>query len=399
MERAAACAPDAGKDARMTATLAVEPRRPEGTGTSPPREMPVLFHLMDVSRPQSNTTLAAAPRGSAPSSVISEPESGLDQIPATTTPFSSPAASGPLVAAESPEKPEAAEVAPSNLSIPPVESKPTTPAAEAANTIAEPSKPSPAQAPSPRSKAEERRKAKSSARGDWFTRQGKYIAIGFMLALAATIYVARSGKQATKPAAAKNTQAHPGEAVNQVAASSARPATVVGEAKPATKTGSGGTSEASPARLAEAPKPEAAPQVDLHPPTIPQLASEPPEGQRRADEGLFPWATREDERIATRPDPPQPSDPQIAPSNQPFNGPPTGPPPTAAPDGGSQPEQPYYPTTGYQGQYHPAVAPPPQISPPGPELGPPAGGPPPQYTPQDNSARGYRYERTGSGLY
>jgi hypothetical protein len=481
----------------MTATLSVEPRRSQAS-LKAGRELPVLFHLIDVSRPRALArTLSSAdddaPVEESPAHVGQAqpalPQARVEQAPAPASPLPppvvEPAVELPIAPPVSQAMPEikplimsdaAVPAAASEASLPstddlfeqaPVEEADTAAAAHAAEAEL-PAGPPTQVAPAQVTPATPAKTTNSSA---WFAVHGKYIAITFVIALIGTIYFARTSRRGGPPVADHN-HAHPGEASLQVATVASSQATVVGEAKPddAESAGVASAPEVSPAQLA-VPQP----QTDLHPPTIPQLespklAEDGPAAP--ADPSLFPWA-REDERVAARPEAPASSgtqagtpapeasspDPSIAPQY------PTTPNPGLTPEqshpapqstqypstqypsaqypstqysADQSPAAPYpttqypttqYPTTQYPTTQSPAAQYPPAAGanapaypstntpqqytfPPapgagasapagptlnGPALTPPAGGS--QYIPQDNSARGSRYERTGSGLY
>jgi hypothetical protein len=231
-----------------------------------------------------------------------------------------------------------------------------------------------------------------------------------LIGLLGTIYLARNNQRPV-PVSADHKHSHPGEAGHPAAAADSSDATVVAEAQTPHADAKSGTlaDEKSPAQLAVAPEP----QTNLHPPTIPQLAeknaagSAAKIGETAADATLFPWV-KPDERVASRPE-----------SSPPAAAPPAGAPPhTAVPEtvpslGPQYPvttPAPQYPTTQYpttntptQYPFEPAKQAAPAYGPAsgpvnGPALAPPTGNGPQAYPP-DNSARGSRYERTGSGLY
>jgi hypothetical protein len=252
----------------------------------------------------------------------------------------------------------------------------------------------------------ERRPAQAGSRqrNDWFSNQGKFIAIGFVLALIGTIYVARSNR-GSGPATAIQPTVHPGEAGQQLAAGDSKAATVVGKNKNASPVDATADSaaETSPAELAEATTAEKPPATDLHPPTIPQLVREPANSSQPDNGALFPWSEQPVERLATRPiEPPAttspPAQPQypITPANAPLS---QSYPVTSAanPSFAPGPQVPAPAAPDYRSPYIPA---PPAGQPPmsGQSFA-PSGGAASPYMPSDNTARGYRYERTGSGPY
>lgn len=403
----------------MPATQSVEPRRtsPPSAGTN--RELPVLFHLMDVSRLKSPPAAASMPPlesypdlkfAEAPlETAIAAPE----PLPAANTTLPTPAIEAP-----------ACEVPGASVASEPVSETKETTAAEftsvpTANpdqdTTAQPSVSEGAEravtatepVATPRKETERRpARAKAPRGNEWFANQGRYIAIGFVLALIGTIFFARSNRGTTSTAAVQP-HAHPGEAGQQVSASESKPATIVGDSpeKSASETNAATPADASPAKLADAAAGEKAPQAELHPPTIPQLVREPVPSNQPDNKALFPWTEQPADRLSMRPD---------APTATPVTAPPTQYPVTAA----SAPLAPSYPTTAtpnsnlgappqqqpvaqpdYRSPYMPATpanSPPPTSNQ---SFVPPTGGPGSAYLPSENTARGYRYERTGSGPY
>jgi hypothetical protein len=205
-----------------------------------------------------------------------------------------------------------------------------------------------------RERAEERkRKRQTAAKDDWFASHGKYIAIGFVVALLATIYAARSQRKSAPPDVAK-----PHAQENESHASPIRTASAEKPAQDKTRPAVAITS-VSPTK----PSPGES-QTALHPPTIPQLATQTEPGA--ASDGLFPWAKREEERVASRTaDAVSPTVSDAAAS-------------TAA---AVQPAgQPSYPSTPYPGDYRQAA-------------------PSQPLYPTTNSPSGYRHERSGSGFH
>ena len=351
-----------GKDSPMTATAEMPP---PASGQN--REFPVLFHLIDVSLPTGE-------REREPS----EPPPRKYELPiwdaALVSSTCGEEAPKTLAAADAselkdvaPEAPTAADVDETPLAAdsPPVPEPPRIKQPAELNAGTEPV--------TPADRKQSRHREQTPTKSDWFTSQGKYIALCFVLALLGTIYVARTGRsrpQATQPTV---THAHPGDAGLATAKpEAAKPeivveATVASEDKASSPAG-GVTSSPNPA--AEQPAVEVA-GVDLHPPTPPQLVQEAPEQTAKDQDSLFPWASRTEERVATRPEPPS----AAASYEQPV------------------PPQPQYPVTNYRGAYAPAEPHIPHNG--GPALNAP-GGPP---TTPSNPPTGYRYERTGSGLY
>ena len=405
----------------MSATLSAEPRRtsPPSAGTN--RELPVLFHLMDVSRLKSpppapvhappseshaQAEILEAPKDSA--IVTPEPLSAAE-LTSSSAVFDSPAYAvhkAPEASLPTPEAVEtsAAEVTPTPAS--PSVAEPGTSVETTASETTEKELIAAKPAATPRKETERRQsKAKAQRGNEWFANQGRYIAIGFVLALIGTIFIARSNR-GTSPTAAVQPHADPGEAGQQVAASETKPATIVGESqeKQTTETTKSKTAETSPADLADATAAEKAPQADLHPPTIPQLVREPAPSNQPDNNALFPWTEQPTDRLATRQDAPV-ATPAAAPTQYPVtaaSGPPSPSyPVTATPNSSFAAPLPQQPVAqpDYRSPYIPAA--PANSQPPnlGQSFVPPTGGPGPTYMPSDNTARGYRYERTGSGPY
>ncbi|HEX5104268.1 MAG TPA: hypothetical protein VFV87_10680, partial [Pirellulaceae bacterium] len=371
----------------MTATLSVEPRRTGKRGAPPTRELPVLFHLMDVSstvsrpaatilEPPPDPPAASKPPDTPPTvAAYSLPEPAMNfqpppspfppplpepprivERPAVTAiveasppielPPTEPPAIEPLsldlpatmeVAIARPETPiEARE--PQMAEQPPIESAPDFSSAirearaaevEAnSRSVGEESAcgnadsifeetletaPLPAvepgtvtdSTPPGEPQASTAKKARPRVRDTWFAAHGKYIAIGFVLALIGTILLARFGRRAPQPVADALQHSHPGDAGEPFDISLPKPVTVVDEAAEDKQSGgpADGTAESSPAKLTEQPADEPKPQTDLHPPTIPQLASEPSDSNQPPHDNLFPWGQPNENRLATRPEP------------------------------------------------------------------------------------------------
>lgn len=448
-------------------------------------QLPVLFHLMDVSRPRpSQAVPMAAESSSSKSAGMPSP----DVEPAY--PSLAPAASGVLGS-------ESTHVAPSILStssaFPPIvplaspESAPAiAPAVEHSpqpatvasslpsapeTTVSESLTPtalqsSPAgptdsgfkesaatelvgQAKEPIATATQRssrRKSKRPASEDWFASHGKFIAVAFVLALLGTIYFARTNRRQPIATAEKSiADAESAQSANDKSF----------DARPVDRTtGYRVTNNASNFTPIESPSNNGESKAELHPPTTPQLASADSAGDKdSAADNLFVFpAKKGDERMAVRPDtattgggstiqhptsggatsngpsgpgaspvattgpdvtPVYPTTSQPAPprTNSPATSvyPVTGAPPVVAPAAipapGTSPTNqapagaaPGYSPPNYRSQY-PA---PTGVNPPSAQAwSPPApgGGLPSQYQPSDTTARGQRYERTGSGNY
>jgi hypothetical protein len=167
-------------------------------------------------------------------------------------------------------------------------------------------------------------------KSDWFTAHGRLIAVGFVIALAATIVIARNKKQPVTPAADDSwAMQHPGDAANHLVGDGPKTevpneasSKLASEAQASTQ-----TNEASPAATeamadsGKASSPSAAPaQVDLLPPTLPQqtIAEAPPTAiippaavtttppapsASPSSDPLFQWP-RQEARVAARPESP-----------------------------------------------------------------------------------------------
>ncbi|MDX1944320.1 MAG: hypothetical protein SFU86_02860 [Pirellulaceae bacterium] len=345
----------------MTATLPLGPSR-----AKPRREMPVLFHLLDVSQPKG---YAAPPECDLPppaaSSLPAEFSAPLE-LPPLPLEVASPVVAPPIVGSESTPS---AEVPAAN---PPAATATTTTTPESEAVLL-------------RQRMKEcDRKRQTPESGNWFASHGKYIAILFVLGLIGTVYLARTRRTPAPPA---SPHAHPGAAAD--------PSNIAIE-MPKAKSQPNQPDKSIATATEPQPDPEQ-PRTELQPPSAaPAVVAETP--AKPSDEGLFPWKDREEVRVATRPDPPAlapgPESPAAA-SPAPTN---YGPAPAPS-------LEPQYPVTGGRqfappstSQYQPAS--PPSTSPPpsAPPVYAPARPGEPVY-PTTNSARGTRYERTGSGLY
>lgn len=376
----------------MTATFTAEKRRP-----SPPRPLrglPVLFHLMDVSRPKGY----GAPPPAFTLGSVADPletyESSLASRFPSEPPIEAPDSFDLETAAELVQTKAygslPAEVTTSVLAPPATDITANSSEASGEHAVGDQAPAHSLETPPPaaddavtlRNRAEERqRKRQEGKKDDWFSTQGKYIAIGFVAALMVTIYVARSGRQPAKPHVATKPHTHSSAAAtNNAAVSPVKPAVAAESAKitsihPTTKTT---TSE---------------PKTALHPPTVPQLAQQPDKTSSAGDGTLFTFTRRTEERVAANTDAPTTAAAATAA---------TAPQPAPTTPAQATPTlQPQYPSTRYPSDYQP-VAPPPAYAPPpasggGPNLGPAASSMP--LYPTTNTASGTRYERTGSGLY
>src|SRR5262249_10159950 len=142
----------------------------------------------------------------------------------------------------------------------------------------EPAQPiQPATNPRPKSLAN-RRKLKTPLVEDWFTTHGRYIAVGFVLALIATVYFARMNRQSAPPAAVEIDSHSTARDHPSATAQTSERRLVKAEAKPGSDEPSGLATPAKgpPPLLARDSASETDSQAELHPPTIPQLTSQPP---------------------------------------------------------------------------------------------------------------------------
>ena len=435
----------------MTTSLQTDPRRASRDAFRKPGrlplEMPVLFQLADLSVQQ----VKAAPLPSVPAPII--PPAPL--VEAVVVPAALPVIAPqeeplhlevpkfevlnpePVVVevprvelsqAEAPREeliPAAAETENKHaaggdlVTEPAADSMPSV-SATSQTSATDTSPPLEATAPTPRAPTEQRWKSRQpvSAHGDWMRTHGKFIAVAFVIALIATIYMAQNGDE---PAPA-----------NPDAAASA---STDGEAKSvADETASGSTDSHAakesipvvehqrPGGLAGETSPAASvadhAHAELHPPLGHGTIQEPIDVREMADaKSLFPWKDADQTRVASKPDdgrakpepgatPPKPEAPPLTeptPTEGPTDETPSiyGPPssvnrePAAQPaNGGPQlPAPAAYPVTN-QSSYR--TFEPPQARPnAGQQRATPASfdnAPPPRTS-------GPRHERTGSGLY
>jgi hypothetical protein len=329
---------------------------------------------------------------------------------------------------------------------------PPTSSAETSETSSgeTPTPPAKSQHPvTPRSQTASRRKPKTAASEDWFAAHGKFIAIAFVVALIGTIYFARTSRQQSTATTAATPSRSP--ATDRNVASDSPATTHAGSTAPAINT----AAEVRLTTPAETITATSESKVDLHPPTAPQLVSGTPaddKPQGKDNLFVFPGPKSPDERVASRGEPTStgasPASQQAAPArpaevtpvarpNPPASQPALSP---AYPTNSSP--APVYPVTSAGPASYPLTAAPPlvgpapparAVSPPPsgyPSMPPPSSNPPPNYRsqfpmsagtippqpqawspsapggglpgqsqPLDNTARGPRYERTGSGIY
>ncbi len=287
--------------------------RPPGPGRAE-HELPVLFHLMDVSRPRQSppevSPLEAQccpttePQISTPtaSQHLSSIASELLPLPAAPTvtgesellpPISVAASFEPLPAthhypvsdtllAAVTSEIAASEPATSEIPQPSASLKAVDLAAQAT----EPSEAQPSE--TPKNQLAPRRKLKTPASEDWFAAHGKYIALGFVLALIGTIWMSRTNRQRANPPAA-SADWKPLIADDRASGPLSAPTITIPAAGSAHST-----------VLVSAGS-----QVELHPPTTTAIAKgSSGEGKNQGQDKLFdfPSAKRADDRVAARPD-------------------------------------------------------------------------------------------------
>jgi len=469
--------------------------RPRGASASQSgRELPILFHLVDVSRPRAKPV----------EKMMGEPAHYLAAVESLRSPV---AEETPLVTPPAPVSPAQAEEIPQTvaaeavrlpesvptpeIAAPPLQTQAMTaevievkpvvisevivsePAVDAEavreelsaakstdiNPTATPSSTSAkteVAAPSVNKKetvahpVNLRKKAKTSASEDWFASHGKFIAVAFVVALGATIYFARAKREqatvATNEPAVTPLLIEKAPAASETKPSNLWPESMVGSSK-------GNDGAASRVQTAAATESK----VEL---AAPEMVAETPDSKRK--DNLFEFAAaKNEERVAARSDdsaraaalpgpaatvaaenisypvtstpasrypvanapeanaypttsaPASPapansapayaapsysaqgySAPNYAAPNLPANAP-VAPPLTIQPPA-NQPAAAGGPSIDYRSQYPSAPAPPAQQ-----QAWPPAGygGQPGSYQPIDNTARGQRNERTGSGTY
>ena len=411
--------------------------RRRSAGPAAPRELPILFHLMDVSRPRSAphtdqpVPVAEEPAATLPAPAASHPDPSLIAAPLAPETVVAPVANHwDDIQLPQPElsryrlQPQADVAPPATLQVPvPVAVAASTPPSESPVAVVAESTPEPAaeQPVTPTVATPSNRKSKAPAAEDWFATHGKFIAAAFVLALIATIYLARTNRR---------------EVAHEIVTAPVSPLVELEPASPETQPPP--HVAAAPAGPLAAPPLAAAPPVsvsavpatvELHLPSAPQVASSPAADQPIGGDNLFvfPATKKADERVASLPSLPAAQVNPFAPATSQNPAPPTA----AVP--------PVYPVTTSPSLYQNMAAPVPNYAP---TLSPPAqptgfvapasnfapqapaprangqislpGGPQPQaafsppaagvgqpgpYPSQDSIARGPRYERTGPGNY
>ncbi len=268
-------------------------RAPEGR-LGGKRELPVLFHLRDASRPRvvRPTAEESLPLATADTPAPSAAESGT---PAFTAAFEPATTSPPAMYALAPALPQLNVV--QEVLEQPSSSPPAAPAAEKAPAItplAEAASASDVPSSTEVGAADVRpaRRFKTPPTEEWFATHGRYIAAGFVLALIGTVYLARTTRKATPPASA-TTQSAPllAESETSVATDSA----VTIALPPA--------SSSSAVAVAKPVAPEA-PKVELQLPVASQVDRSPAAAAEQSASGdslfVFQPTKRAEERVAVR---------------------------------------------------------------------------------------------------
>lgn len=430
----------------MSTTLKHEPKHPAhdagGKSTpvairqaaaSSPRssklEMPVLFQLADLSRLKvtipSTTAVENNKRQQPPAVTLQEKIGATDKESSTAVvpPVQKETSQGKPRTDEktleknttaSPPK-EAEKPVPSPLPSSKSE-KPATSEIASATVVAIPMPISPAppengEALSLRQRAQQRERKRQTepAKRDWMSSHGKLIAIGFVLALIVTIYLARRNRQSASPS-------KPADVASDLNVE--MPPETAAESTPAPELASEVANDGSrsPAPLFETTHPSAAAESSSEPHTqlqLPIAADQPanPPAAASDSKDLFPWKEKGEPRMASRPEAPAAEETRenpgvYAPSVQPVNDPPAEKAPSnpqTTPSGKSEPalNAPYeYPVTSPTSYRDFGAADGPSRTAARPASA-PGGAMPASYQNQTPPPRNNqpRYERTGSGLY
>jgi len=330
----------------MTTSLQTDPRRAARDAVrKPPRrplEMPVLFQLADLSLPRAKAAPSIAPQVAAVEPVAT-PAAAEINIPVVTPPAA--AIAEPVTIeppkTESPKSPSQeipqTEIRPLDLPqavISQVESQPspvvaeepksetpaiaestsTTTVAESTPSIAvavtssatDATPPKEPTAPSPRERAEQRAKNRQPvpASNDWMRTHGKFIAVGFVIALIVTIYMAQNGDEPAPvnpdAAASAKTEAKAPPAENEAESK-------ITDAHTAKESVVTAGHEHSPGLLKEtSPAEEHSPaqaRAELHAPQTSDSAKDPSgESDVAESKSLFPWKEPVEARVASKPD-------------------------------------------------------------------------------------------------
>lgn len=391
------------------------------------RKLPVLFHLLDVSRPRAAKAPVrpldlARPSAGKVTAEVPEPEFSLAPLPASS-PVTQPIFPLPLDHSESlgtsvdraflfagtlgpaatlgdtgaVAPAEEADAQPAEALATPPATTEETPAAPAAVAAAAPQEPVslPSQRPASR-------RSKATATDDWFAAHGRFIAVAFVIALVGTVFYAR---RSPRPATDKDDFARPVAplieltSTTDVRSAPAAPPAVEAPPLASTQPPAAATVELHLPVSTSSPASPAAPTPTN---SAPALAND----ERRSGDNLFvfPAPKPGEERVAARTDLPTAESP-VSSGAMPPAYPVTSSPalPTNGPVAGQYPQTTYMPPGGTPPVAYQTVPPAGAWSPAGPPLPsiPPATGygAVPDYQTPDNVARGPRYERTGSGNY
>lgn len=388
-------------------------------------ELPVLFQLADLSQFQ---VLAPPPKPKPERTLSSNPVSTVESVSASSHAAADGIKLAAAPAAESPAAPATtgtgsdAAVRSSLDAAEPAGGQPLPGSADNAGGLSPP----PADAPTVRERTQLReRRRQAVVKGDWFSTQGKYIVIVFLIALAGTVIFARrgddsppspaqeagvsevagddsadanvSGEQLVPteqpPVLAAETSADPGAIETPAVTTTPAAADLMAETSPAEQ------AHTSDEPAADFPGPsasDASPQISLQAPIESGPASTTDD-----DKNLFPWNQPEAERVATRPAAPAGHSSVPMPQRNPhFQArPPT---PGAAATAPPNPQQ-LQPGDGAAPAVYPITDPenyrtlPPQPRSPGAGDAAPASHE--SRVPPAPRTTGPRYERTGSGVY
>jgi hypothetical protein len=429
--RSEQCAPavagSANASERMPVMYAISSdngRRASQTAPQRP-ELPILFHLIDVSRPRAAAKETSPERAAEPAKAVEifSPLSVPPPVAASATLLAaavekavpgstSVAVSLEAVAAEviepqtesignTPKSAPNCATANSGTSSSDTAQKHAPPTAAEQPVllkVAEPASPTTATV-TLKPKTGDRRQRKTPASEDWFASHGKFIAIGFVVALIGTVYFARTNRQQVEPAK------------TEAAAQS-----------PLAEHSSVEISVPSPSKSVQMVAAVSDSQVELQPPSAPPLIASTPNTDKAAGNDRlfdFPATAKAEQRVAAKPaisgrelksDPspaasePAAGAPAVAPA-YPVTTSPAAYPQTSAPVLPSAPalQGPANAAPSYRSQFPsqpPSQPGAPQPSQPQSGWTPPPSGPgASQYQPMNNTARGPRYEFTGSGRY
>jgi hypothetical protein len=350
MGRLEAC-PTLREGPRMTTSLQTDPRRTARDSSRrpgrPPLEMPVLFQLADLSLKHPKVAPVSPPRAVLPPTVeqtaaippepMVEPavvqelpqvevpraatpthevtavetprlevppmEPRPEPVPSQTVPEAVPIASESASVDIEPktETPQAVATTADVTTDAPVASQTSQTVEVSATSVTDVTPPQDPLAPTPRERAEQRAKNRQGAptHNDWMRTQGRYIIIGFVFALIATIYLAQNGDEPSpaSPAANSNsrgeTQAKVASESEITAARSAKESvpvslhnhpTLLDETSPAAGESLTGT------------------RAELFAPQSGGIIQEPSQPTEAAEsKSLFPWKDTGETRVAAKP--------------------------------------------------------------------------------------------------